>query len=245
MTAIVESPLVPLDVVGVPDNLVIGIYKVDGKPDKMPARMRRLHPKALKMLIHLQASGGVVVSDMFRSPESSLQAVKEKRGALPPGYSAHGYGLSIDIDVGKTMKRLSVKKKADLDKLLRDDFGLHCHRLNGTPGFEEWHYDFDVDGKLASRIKPGNKSMQPARERMLTDLYGKAWKLSSTDAQVALKILGLYSGEIDGKFGRLSTEACLAFQRTWNLQKSGKLDDRTKRVLWFVAANKLLSPVTV
>lgn len=237
--------ITPLNVLSVPDALVIGIYKVKGEPNKMPSRCRRLHPQAYGAYAGMMAStGGLVVSDMFRTPESSLEAVKAKRGALPPSYSGHGYGFSIDFEVDAVMKRNGFKTKASLDDWMKS-FGWFCHRLDGKRGFEDWHYDFSVDGVLPGLIRKGDRSMQPARERMLRLHYEKAWALSNKQAQEALQLLGLYSGEIDGIIGKISTQGILAFQRAWELSTSGKLDDRTKRVLWFVAANKMLPPVTV
>ena len=231
-----------LNVTAVEDAKVTGIYKVGGSANKMPTRTRRLHPKARESFIEI--SGSLVISDMFRTPESSLQAVLDGRGALMPSYSAHGYGLSLDIDITKAMKVLGFKKKAQFDEFMASHNWL-CHRLDGLREFEEWHYDYDLDGLVSANVLPKHRSRQPAREKMLQTVYGAAWALTAKDAQVGLKELGLYSGAIDGIFGKLSKQALLAFQRAWKLKTDGVLSDQSKRVLWFVAACKRLPDVTV
>lgn len=234
-----------LKIVGVPDKLVIGIYKIDGKPDKLPPRMRRMHPKMLVSFQKLQTeTPGIVVSDIFRSPESSLQASNEKRGVLKPSYSGHGYGLAFDLDVSKTLKRLGFKKKKDLDAFLKT-FNFYCHRRDGSPGFEEWHFDYNLDGVLVDSFKKGERSNQPARERMLKHFYGSSFVLEPKDIQEALKALGFYGGAIDGLLGKLSKFGLMAFQRAWELSETGKADAKTQRVLWFVYACKILPLVTV
>jgi hypothetical protein len=236
-------PLQTLNVVDVPDAIVIGIYKVAKKPDRLPARMRRLHPEALASYDKImKASEGLVVSDMYRSPDGSLQANQAGRQALRPGYSSHGYGFAIDIDIRKVKKRNQLKTKVDLDAFMKG-FGWLCHRFDAQLKTEAWHYDFDIGGRLSALIKKSDKSIQRARERLIQELYSDAWTLTNEQIQEALKLLGMYSGAIDGILGKLSKEAIAAFQRAWKLDETSTVDAGMRRTLWFVAANHQLPPV--
>lgn len=200
---------------------VKGIY--DGK---LPERMRYLHPEAAHSFDTI--ADWVVVSDMFRSPESSLRAVREGRGAQPPGYSAHNYGLAIDIDVKAAVQR--TKTKRALDEYMREK-GWHCHRVDGLVLSEGWHYNYlgDVD------YPPGIKSTAPLVERAILFWYGDQFEFSDSEAQQKLTALRMYKGSIDGKLGPLSQEAVHVFQRAWGLRETGKLDVKTKRTLAYVA----------
>jgi hypothetical protein len=229
----------------VPDDQVIGIYKVNGAAAKMPARMRRLHPTAKEAFLSIMKnSKGIIISDMFRSAESSLQAVSEKRGALAPSFSGHNFGFSIDVDVSATMKRLGIKTKPDFDTFMRT-YNWYCHRRDGKREFEEWHYDCDVDGLLTKNLKPSQKTTQQAREAMIQAHYSAEWNQDAKMLQTQLKALGLYSGAIDGKLGPLSAQAISAFQRTWKLKVTGKAEAREKRLLWFVYESSRLPAVTI
>lgn len=232
-----------LRLVDVSDADVVGIYKVNGVANKMPARMRRLFPEARDSFLRImRETPGVIISDMFRSAESSLQAVADGRGALAPSFSGHNYGLAIDIDVSSTMKRVGIKKKPDLDAFMQK-FGWYCHRRDGKREFEEWHYDFDFG--LTKHLKPTHKYTQQARELMIRELYADQWKLPDLRIQEQLKSLGLYGGALDGKLGPLSKQAIAAFQRTWKLKVTSTANERTCRLLWFVASSKALPPVAI
>jgi hypothetical protein len=233
--------ITPIDVVAVPDDQVVGIYTVGGKPSKMPARARRLHASAYSAYATIQPK--LVISDMFRTPESSLNAVVTGRGALMPSYSSHGYGLAIDVDVTKSMKLVGVRKKSAFDDFMRAA-GWHCHRRDGERAAEEWHYDYDLNGLLTSNLTPQAKFTQQAREKMLAAVYGDAWKLTKSTAQGCLAKLGFYHGAIDGAIGPQSKQAIAAFQRAWKLKADETLTPQTLRVLWFVTACADLPPVT-
>ena len=110
-----ESPAIlfmPLTLVALTGDQVRGIY--GKRKNELPERMRYLSPAAAQSYVE-DLSSVVVVSDMFRSAESSLQAKRERRGAQRPAYSGHNYGYSIDIDVGATMKALGLNTKRELD----------------------------------------------------------------------------------------------------------------------------------
>lgn len=95
-----------------PLALVEGIYKSEGDTTAMPARMRMLESGPCAESFALALAPIVIVSDMFRSAESSLKAMQEKKGVQPPSFSHHNYGRAIDLDVGGTIKRAKVRAAA-------------------------------------------------------------------------------------------------------------------------------------
>lgn len=227
---------------------VRGIYKVDGKPGRLPPRMRYLHPAVAKM--YSQIAPWAVVSDMFRSPESSLAAVEAGRGAQPPSYSGHNYGLSIDLDLEASMENLAAflgigthrvdKKRLD-DEMAKA--GFYCHRLDHKMEFEAWHYNglgnagdgLPIDWPV---IPPRGARTFDELEKLIVRLYGADLRPTPREAQYMLKKLRLYSGEIDGDIGPLSKAAIKAFQRTWNMKVTGQMDARTARTLAYCTAER-------
>lgn len=212
-----------LDLVAVPPCL--GIY--DGA---LPARMRYLHPTAAEAFVGI--AGVAVVSDMFRSPESSLRAVREGRGAQPPGYSAHNFGLAIDVDIAATMRRLVVTTKAGLDAAM-ESHGWYCHRRDHVVGAEAWHYNYLGPGATVA----GALTSDEVESRIL-GLYGDALGPDNRECQRLLARLRMYGGELDGAIGPLTREAARVFERAWGLNVDGVLDARTRRTLAYVAADR-------
>jgi hypothetical protein len=219
-----------------PQTMVTGIYG-KGK-NQLPERMRYLHPEAGKSYLkHLAETA--VASDMFRSAEASLRARRERRGAQRPAYSGHNFGFSIDLAVSKTMKKGKFKSKRLLDEWMMKA-GWYCHRRDHRREFEEWHYNYFGD-EFDKYVKPKDKRTSAALERKIVDYYGRWWsQMDASDAQRALRRLGLYDGDIDGSFGPLSKEAARVFQRAWLLDPKGTLDLRTKRTLAYVSADRNL-----
>lgn len=217
---------------------VRGVYVIGGVRDRLPLRARYLHPTAADSFlgpVHEVA----VVSDMFRSPESSLAAVRSGRGARPPGFSGHNYGLSIDIDVRATMRALAVRSKADLDRWM-ERVGWYCHRRDHrmTPLKGECHH-FNFLG-IGAAISPKVRSTSGYLEARIVALYGESLRLGAEEAQAALRDLRMYGGDVDGLWGPLSREACRVFQRAWGLPVSGKLDAATQRTLAYVGCERSL-----
>ncbi len=224
----------------IPVEKVVGIYIVDGVKKQMPKRTRHLHPSAARSFL-CYLSKFVVVSDMYRSADSSLAAVASGRGALPPGYSSHNYGLAIDIDIAKTMKNLGFKTKQLLDVWMRGH-GWYCHRVDHTMGKEAWHYTFlgmlvELTGKPLV-ISPKVKSTYGYIEQLMQLTYGGELTPGPFECQAMLAKLHMYSGKIDGKIGPISKSAIMAFQRAWALSPTGNLDARTKRTLAFLSADR-------
>ena len=221
-----------------------GIY--GPKKDSLPERMRYLHPEAADAFKRADRAIALVVTDMYRSAEASLMAVRAKRGALPPGVSPHGYGLAIDLDITATLRlqRLSSdpEDKADLDTAL-EDYGWYCHRKDHRRGFEDWHYNYlgGVDQAKWLTACKRTKTTAPAVEARIQSLYGPWLTQDVAGVQTLLSQLGMYSGAIDGKLGPLSQEAIRAFQRAWGLREDGKAGPRTQRTLAFVTAKRTVT----
>lgn len=210
----------------------LGIYNVKGLSFKsMPTRMLFLQADAAKSFAAM--AGWAVVSDMFRSPESSLQAVREGRGAQPPGYSAHNYGLAIDIDIKPTMLNREVKNKKDLDGVMASH-GWYCHRRDGVLAFEAWHYNFlGKDASIAGTLTSDEI------EAKIVNLYGSSLRPDDAECQRLLAKLKMYDGEIDGIVGPRTREAVRAFERAWGINTDGVLDAKTRRTLAYVSCERM------
>lgn len=214
----------------------VGIYTINGAPNRMPSRALFLAPEAAASF-RAKLYPFVVISDALRSADSSLNAVKRGRGAQPPGYSAHNYGLAVDLSTTATMRRGGIRTKAVLDDLM-ESHGWFCHRRDHLLEHESWHYNFLGVGY---KVSPKQRTTSPDVEALILQRYGADLAPSDTECQVMLKALRMYSGAIDGDIGPLSREAISIFQRAWaspKLHTTGKLDDRTRRTLAFVTAER-------
>lgn len=213
-----------------PDT-VLGIYGPD--KNRMPERARYLHPDAAKVF-HV---AGFVVSDIFRSAEASLAAVKAGRGAQPPGYSAHNFGLAIDLDVRSTMKLgNNLKTKADLDDVMEKD-GWFCHRRDHKLDHESWHYTFLGVG---AQVSPRFQTIVYHTEARIMEFYGQSLAPNDLECQKLLQKIGLYGGALDGDIGPLSKAAVEVFRRGWGLYGKG-LDQKTRRTLAYVACERVVT----
>lgn len=231
----------PLKLVKLDHTQIAGIYGSSGKA--FARRMAYLHPSAAEGFLELLDTYGedLVLSDMFRSATASLNRKYPKgrlprRGVAKPAFSAHNYGLAIDVAVDRTLQNLQVSKSV-LDMMLADS-GWYCHRRDSKRGSEDWHYNYL--GKIPGLL-PKEKRTSSAIERHIHARYSRAWKLGPHSVQACLRVCGLYDGDLDGKIGPLSTSAIKAFQRAWRLSADGKAGPTTCRVLWYRAA-ELRSP---
>lgn len=219
-----------------PVQNVLGIY---GKAkDQFPARMSYLHPEAAAAFDAVQALVGqrLRVSDMYRAPADSLVAMQSKRGVQPPGFSAHNFGLAIDIDTDAMLDVLKCSK-AVLDVTMQSK-GWFCHRRDSRRGMEDWHYNYLGADSAALLQHASATSTAGAIEARIQQLYGPRFLLTDSEAQAALKAEGLYAGAIDGKIGPKSKAAVAAFQQKWGLPPDGVLNARTERTLAVVTAER-------
>jgi hypothetical protein len=217
-----------------------------GKP--VPAWMRKMEPHAAASLIKLdRETGGLSYTDLWRSAEVSLHARQTKRGVQPPGYSAHNYGVAVDLDLDGTMK----KRGWTYDKLIEvmKSYGWYCHRQDGKGGrSESWHFNYlgpDAAKYMKYSVSTQSITWDKPVESRITELYGSQFLLSDSEVQAVLKKLGLYKGDVDGKFGPISRTALMVFQKGWDLQATGMTDPRTSRTLAFIGAEITLVPPAV
>lgn len=209
-------------------------------PGGMPDRLRAMNPEAAAAIRKLTAETGehLVVSDMLRSPQSSLHVSQIRgRSALPPSMSGHNYGNSLDLHVEAMLARLKLHHKRDLDAFMaKADF--YCFFLDGREGVKEWwHYNHlpaqyrDKDGGFSTTVTTGYL------EAMIQKQYGAAMHLNDAQCQAALHELEFYDGAVDGQIGRLSKLAIGKFQAQWMPgHRTGALDQRTQRLLAFLTA---------
>ena len=190
----------------------------------LPKRMRLLHPAACTSLDG--AHDWLVLTDCFRSLASSLAARAAKRGVQKPGWSAHNFGLAIDVDVRRTLKRMRAEAgggaffKATLDKEM-ESRGWYCYRADHKlDAPESWHMSWSARG-------PGSAAVEDVIQRY----YGEYLALDKKQVQRTLAALGLYRGEFDGKHGPQTKAAVAAFQRTWSLAPDGVAGPETQRLL--------------
>jgi hypothetical protein len=201
----------------------------------LPKRMLLLEPRAALAFARADKGlgGNLVCSDMFRSGESSLEAVASGRGAQPPGYSAHNFGLAIDVAVSQTLNKTSLRYDDLLSYLA--GHGWHCYRRDGLQGPESWHFNYL--GDMAPKILPTLTIGRWARaaEELIWAHYGPSLGLDRKGVQTCLQRLRLYNGDIDGDLGPISRRAMEAFGRAWQTNTDPE-NERFQRTLAFVAA---------
>ena len=223
---------------------VRGIYGPNR--DLMPRRALLLHPDACASFLGLEATNPLVYSDIFRSAESSLAAVQAGRGAQPPGYSGHNYGLAVDVAVDETLKRHGWKYAQLLSFLA--ERGWHCYCRDGKRGKEDWHFNFlgTNAGRILQLVDPTRRSTwATAAELLIKTYYPDALTLSPGGIQQCLAKIGFYRGEIDGLLGPLSRQAIAAFARAWGLDPEATLSPRLQRTLAYVSAElRIVDPIS-
>lgn len=208
--------------------------------NQVPRRARFLEPTTATALLKLLADcdNALVFTDVYRSPEASLAAMRVKRGVQPPGFSAHNFGVAFDLDVGASLRALKTSYTG-LEEML-NKHGWYSHRRDLDPvASESWHHNFypgDPKKYLNLADLDNHSSWALPVEARIQELYGKDFDFDDVTLQTYLQSLKLYSGELDGKIGPLAQEATRVFQRAWNLAPDGAAGPRTKRTLAVVAA---------
>lgn len=248
-----------IDLTRFPLRFVTGIYKINGEEGRMPDRMRMLATGSCADNFAKNLADKIVVSDMFRSAESSLDAMQRKRGVQPPSFSHHNYGRAIDLDTTASMKRLGVKTKRELDKFM-ESCGWYCYRGDHRNEFEAWHFDYLGDLDPSQRPRYPYKNERSIAWAACSYLYAHNWQdvlndlaggersglryfAAAMKCQDMLKDRGFYNGAIDGKIGPISRAAIGALQRAWLLPTTGRLDARTVQILTYVCADVTITPM--
>lgn len=228
---------------------VLGIYGTGkgGIPagDYFPPSAALLHPDAAAAYQAVEAANGkrLRVSDIFRSPESSLMAMQQKTGVQPPGYSGHNFGFSIDVATDACLKSFGMTKK-EFDEMM-ESHGWYCHRKDRARGFEDWHYNhFGIGADAAPYLAACAQSTVTSAgvEAKMLKIYGPSFKLDLLTLQTLLQKLKMYGGSLDGDWGPKSQAAVLAFERAWKLPEDGSPDPKMMRTLATVSAEKKLVP---
>lgn len=223
---------------------VLGIYgtkPIGGVPagDYFPASAALLHPDAATAYLAVEMTTGkkLRVSDMFRTPESSLMAMQSKSGVQPPGFSGHNFGFSIDVATDACLKSFKLTKAAFDDMMA--SFGWYCHRKDHQRGSEDWHYNhFGIGAAAEPFLAACAKSVVTSAgvEAKMQAVYGTSFRLDHLGVQTLLQKLKMYGGALDGDFGPRSQQGVLAFERAWMLPMDGAPDPRMQRTLATVAA---------
>lgn len=219
------------------------------KPGGLPDKLRMMHPAAAAAMIRWwdtePEEHRPIISDMYRSGASSLVASQNPdKKALPPGYSGHGFGESIDTHHTAMRRRAGFKTKKELDALLAkyeffnfwvDGIEEHEH--------EDWHNNHmpavyrDKDGGFSSSTTRGYL------EAMTVKRYGAEMKLTVAEAQTALNKLDFHVGDADGVMGKLTAKGLREFQHMWMPKhQTGELDAQTMRTLAFTTAEIVIVP---
>lgn len=203
-----------------------------------------LNPQAARSFELLGGHVGkpVRIAAMFRSPEQSLIARADKTGIQAPGFSAHNFGLAIDIAVEEMMTAIGCDK-LELDRLMQTG-GWYCHRRDGRIGPECWHYNFlgpDREARVYLELGGQGSNTSQAIEGKIRSLYASGFTVNTSQLQTALKKLRLYRGEIDGHVGPRTRAAIQCFQQAWSLPPTGEPDERTQRTLAVVSADLVVN----
>ena len=191
--------------------------------------MRKIHPSAFQALRSLGAR--LVFTDVYRDPVASLEVRAQKRGVQLPGYSAHGFGLAVDLDIERTLDLRKINKTGLDELMLRHRW--RCFRADHAENKSEaWHYTWSAAG-------PGAQAVEDA----IQGLYGGCFVLNPKQIQVALASLRLYGGAIDGQIGPLSRRGLFLFQCAWELEPTGAAGPDTQRLLAVVTADTTPQPI--
>jgi hypothetical protein len=211
-----------------------GIYN-----GKVPNWARYLAPEAADSLMMIEQDEGLIYTSVWRSANGSLWAIKNKQGAMPPGFSAHNYGFAVDLTVDQILK----EKGWSYTKLLgfMKEYGWYCHRRDGKTGGEYWHFNyFGDDAKSLLRLAKRDNSRTwhlPVEEVMRVN-YDVHWHLTVREVQSALKKLKFYFERVDGTWGPYSREALNSFQRAYKMRETRIPTARDERTLAFCTATK-------
>ncbi len=196
----------------------------DGYHGRMPSRSLYAHPDAAASLFRLEKAGGLVYTDIFRGADGQLRAKRAKPASTKAvSFSAHGFGLAVDLDVDATLKRRDWLYPRLLDEMAAA--GWYCHRRDRKRGSEDWHMNFL--GVHASTLLPMASLSIPGTwddpvEGRIQQLYGAQLTPGDGDVKTMLAIAG--SSDVE------------AFQASWGLTVDGIAGRNTRRALAYVTA---------
>jgi hypothetical protein len=203
--------------------------------------LKYLAPDAAASLLKLEEDFGPLdYKDFWRGPDGSLLARRIRRISQLPGYSAHNFGLAMDLDLEKILE----EKKISYEDLLylMAKRGWYCGRRDGQKiNPEAEHFNFLGEKEDSDRYlycATGDPvTWQRVVEEKIYELYGDEFTYGLDVAQEQLRKLRFYSGEITGKLDMLTREAVMAFQRAWDMVVDGQTGFTFQRTLAFVSAD--------
>jgi len=204
------------------------------------ARLKYLAPDAAGSLIKLEKeTGGLIYTDLWRDPVSSLLARRTRKATQLPGYSAHNFGFGIDLDIKTILDEKKIRYE-DLLHLLKKR-GWVCHRRDGSgTGVDADHFNFlgatPNEYLLKCTMDPITWDL-PVEERIF-EMHREDFKLSTHQVQELLKKFGFYAGDASGTNDLYTRESVMAFQRAWDLIENGQVDATLCRVLAFVTSDR-------
>jgi hypothetical protein len=210
-----------------------------------PARMKYLAPDAAVALHAVERdTDGLIYFDMWRDPTASLLARRTRKGSQLPGYTTHGFGLAVDLDLLATLDEKKIRYE-DLLYIMRKR-GWYCHRRDGEANLPESEH-FNFLGELAEKYLVKTTMdpttwQRPAEERIY-ERYGCHFQVDLPGVQKLLERAGFYVGPQSGQLDAYTREAILAFQRAWDLIEDGTASMTLCRALVFVTAERQLLPV--
>lgn len=117
-----------------PQGVFSDIY---GDPTKLINRMLWVNSQVYHVIDMIKQSsfhGDIVISDSYRKPTESYLARKKKGPSVAPcGLSGHNYGISIDIAVEETLRKMSCSYPQMITEFQRMGlFGIKS---------ENWHFN--------------------------------------------------------------------------------------------------------
>jgi hypothetical protein len=178
---------------------------------------------------------------MWQDPVSSLLARRTRRASQLPGYSAHNFGIGIDLDVKAILDEKKIRYE-DLLYLLKKR-GWICHRRDGdayAPEAEHFNFLGDTPNEYLFRCTMDPITWDNPAEERIFERHKADLQLTTYQAQIKLARIGFYAGEPDGKNDLYTREAVMAFQRAWDLIENGSVDPTTSRVIAFVTSEREL-----
>lgn len=204
------------------------------------AKLKFLAPDAAGALLKVEKdTGGLIYTDLWRDPVASMVAKRTRRSTQLPGYSAHNFGMGMDLDV----KTILAEKKIlyeDLLYLLKKR-GWYCHRRDGVENATDFdHFNFlgDTANQYLLKCTMDPVTWDYAVDDRITERYQADFQLSVKQVQTSLAGIGFYAGEPSGTIDLYTREAIMAFQRAWDLIENGLADATLCRVVAFVTSSR-------
>lgn len=180
---------------------------------------------------------GLLYSEIWRDAVDSLLAKRLKDNALV-GYSAHNYGLAVDLNVPTILKQKKILYE-DLLWLMKRR-GWYCFRRDGFEGRHGYnHFNFLGENaeKYLSKSTQDPTTWATVPELRIWERHGSDFHMETLEVQTRLTEIGLFTEPFTGQRDLYTREAIMAFQRTWDLVQTGSPDMTLCRALAFVTAD--------